>query len=811
MQNYKKTGLFLFFFAFAGLVQGQVILSGIVTNQDQEPLYGASIWIKALEIGAVTDHTGHFSIARVPAGTHNIECRYLGYKNKVITLEVGNTPIRDLAIEMEASDQALDEVIVEGQSVAELKKTGSIKIQVIETEAFKQQSASVVELINRSPGIRIRQSGGLGSNTQINLNGFQGNAIRVFKDGIPMDYLGSAYSIGFVPTNSLERVEVYKGVLPANLGADALGGALNLVSSNKNSSSLSASYEIASFNTHRFTLNTNFVSKNNRFFGGIEAFYNYSDNDYKVNVNYVDNSENGNDNEVPIETRLFHNMFRQRYIEVYAGLKNLSWADELKFSATHFKTHRDNQFGQLMQYPIGAAYNTQTGNFIPALRYQKRLFHDKLKLDQFIAYSKITRLAVDTLDGRYDWRGHYTANVNNQEPGEVGSANLTTMDMYNTTSRTAAIYSLNERNTLTFNAIYNVYSQKGSDPYGEYTEGENPVQLISLPADYNKLVMGLALDSDFKEDAIRNSLQVKYYNSQSSGLSYDSSTGLVSDEEQSASISTYGIGNSVRYKVSNSTFLRLSAEQAIRLPSQSEIFGNGDTKLANFGLKSEQSINANVGVHYQDTSHITLDMNLFYRYTKDMISTELSEESIYSISENLTKVRGYGLELEARYRFLGHFELKGNMTYQSFRQKGHQENETDLYNDARVSNMPYFFANLGLTAHFRNVFNQNDNLRAYWNYAYVHMYYLKRIPKNLEPDGFLQLWGEPGLQTDLMIDNQNMHSAGVVWVPGQYQQLSVGLEMKNIFDQAVYDNFKIQNAGRSFHFKLTYTLNFLNH
>ena len=57
------------------------------------------------------------------------------------------------------------------------------------------------------------------------MNGFQDRAIKNFKDGIPMDYLGAGYNISLVPVNMLERVEVYKGVLPTALGADALGGA----------------------------------------------------------------------------------------------------------------------------------------------------------------------------------------------------------------------------------------------------------------------------------------------------------------------------------------------------------------------------------------------------------------------------------------------------------------------------------------------------------------------------------------------------------------------------------------------------------
>lgn len=783
------------------VVLGQNSLSGRILDQNRSPLPGATILIKGQTSGWISEENGEFTLTDLRDSTFILQVRYLGFDTKEVAVHLSQES-RSIQIQLSESKDMLNDVIV-SQSKAELSQQSPIKTEVINAKEFQDQSATLNELINRTPGVRIRQSGGMGSNVQINLNGFQGNSVRVFKNGIPIDYLGAGYSIGLVPTNSLDRVDMYKGVVPVSLGADALGGAINLVSKDVKSSSISASYEFASFNTHRATLNTALVSKNNKFFGGFEAFYNYSDNNYKANVNYVDEVTR---NEVPIETELFHNSFRQHYIEAFVGFQNVVWADQFKISAVNFKLHRQNQFGPLMQYPMGAAYNTETGDFIPSLRWEKKFIDNKLKLDQFLVYSKITRMAVDTLNGRYDWRGKFIPNENGQEPGELGSANLTTMNRYNTISQTTAVYSLMPNHTLTLNAVYTKYSQEGDDPYGEMSEGDDPVRLISLPADYNKLVVGLSLDSDLFGDKIQNSLQGKYYNSQSSGLSYDVASGLVSDEEQSASNSTFGVGNSIRYAYKQGSYVLLSGEQATRLPTQREIFGDGDVLLANFGLKPERSTNINLNVHHASNEQLTMEFNLFYRYTKDMISTRLSEEGLFSVNENLDKVKGYGLEMGFHYSFFTHYKLRGNMTYQSFRQVGHQPSETALYDDARVSNMPYFFGNLGLEARLQSIITKKDAIRAYWNYSYVHSYFLKRIPKNLEPDGFLQLWGDPGLETELYINPQHLHSAGLVWKPNKDKALSAGFEVKNIFDKPIYDNFKIQNASRSFHVKLIYSI-----
>ena len=46
-----------------------------------------------------------------------------------------------------------------------------------------------------------------------------------------MDYFGSSYSINNFPVSLVDRIDVYKGVVPVELGSDALGGAINLVTS----------------------------------------------------------------------------------------------------------------------------------------------------------------------------------------------------------------------------------------------------------------------------------------------------------------------------------------------------------------------------------------------------------------------------------------------------------------------------------------------------------------------------------------------------------------------------------------------------
>ena len=121
-----------------------------------------------------------------------------------------------------------------------------------------------------------------------------------------MDYLGSGYNISLVPVNMLERVEVYKGVLPTSLGADALGGAVNLITKKSLYRYAEGSYEIGSFNSHRLSLNALYTDTTRRFFVGVDAFLNRSDNNYPVTVNVTDQETA---TQRPATVRLFHNRF----------------------------------------------------------------------------------------------------------------------------------------------------------------------------------------------------------------------------------------------------------------------------------------------------------------------------------------------------------------------------------------------------------------------------------------------------------------------------------------------------------------------
>lgn len=63
--------------------------------------------------------------------------------------------------------------------------------------------------------------------------------------------MSSAFGLNNIPAGLAKRVEVYKGVVPIELGGDALGGAINIVTDDSRRTRVNASYSFGSFNTHK--------------------------------------------------------------------------------------------------------------------------------------------------------------------------------------------------------------------------------------------------------------------------------------------------------------------------------------------------------------------------------------------------------------------------------------------------------------------------------------------------------------------------------------------------------------------------------
>lgn len=776
-------------------VSGHVYVDDVVRKN-------VEVIIEELDIRTFTDAKGKYVINDLSAGSYILYALHQNGYVEVKPIDL-RTSTDTFDFHIKTSDIVLNEVTINASSKIDQLRLNPIKAEVIDVTHFHEKATNIQNLLNASPGVRLRNTGALGASNEVIINGFSGRSIKLMRDGIPLDYLGSSFGITKIPVNSVERMEVYKGVLPTEIGIDALGGAINLISRKLYDSEIQVSFERGSFNTNIATVNA-FRRLNKNISVGVYAFGNYSDNDYKVkNLPYFEEETGRN---TYIEARLFHNKFKQYFVEGYVNLDNLSWADMLQFRVTSFAMHQDmqNDF-TTRDRAFGAVYRTEKAIAVPSVTYRKSFMDKKLNTTQFLVYSKIDNRFVDTLKNTYyDWKGMAHSATSASEIGSVYTSapgkNGIESNYQNIIYRGLLSYHINSSHTLTANVVDNYFINKKDDEV-------NPLEKKRIT--YNRLIVGVGYNAGLFDNKLNTIVQLKSLFYQTKGKeSVYSSTDLVS---QDRSITKDGLSLSLaaKYNIFDNLLIRASYENTYRLPDQMEIFGDNTFIISNLNLSPEKSKNFNLGIKFYKPAKYNFEVNAYFRNTTDLI--KLKEINQYQGKFlNLEKVKGYGLELDGYYTFFDKLRLMGNLTYNEFRYNGSLDQDAnDVHlKDARISNTPFYYGNLGIEYTFDDVFGKGNTLRSYWNYSYVHQYYLDYIEKQYEPDGFLGLFGKSKISTDRVIPQQQLHTAGISYDMKTYKEnkLTLGAEIRNVFDKDIYNNFKMQNPGRSFWIKAVYLI-----
>src|SRR5699024_2114145 len=211
----------------------------------------------------------------------------------------------------------IEETTVIGKSALQEVRETAYNVTALDAKAFHNTTLDLAHLLNRASGVKIRETGGVGSDYSINLNGYPGRHVKVFIDGIPMEGMGSAFQLNNIPVNLAERIEIYKGVVPIELGADALGGAINVITNKRNKSYADISYSFGSFNTHKTNVNLGYGAKNG-FTVQLNAFQNYSDNNYRV-LTQNWNPEDRTFSNDSVWVKRFHDGYRNETIGIKTG------------------------------------------------------------------------------------------------------------------------------------------------------------------------------------------------------------------------------------------------------------------------------------------------------------------------------------------------------------------------------------------------------------------------------------------------------------------------------------------------------------
>ena len=636
---------------------------------------------------------------------------------------------RDTTVEMK-------EVMVTARSEIRKLKESAMPISVIGQRQLQGTATNINDVLARTVGVTVRNTGGLGSASRISLRGLEGKRMGMYVDEVPMSQLSNFVALNDIPTNMIERIEVYKGIVPYKFGGSALGGAVNVVTKEYPPVYFDFSYELGSFNTHQ--VSTVFKRTNHKtgLQFGIGGAFSFSKNNYKMTLANLDNRIVERDHD--------------KFNKVMAGMSVKAtkwWFDEMKWELIFLKTRQEIQGIDL---DVREAYNHSVSGLTALTLKRKNFFLDGLDFDFDIGYI-IGRYGLnDKASNRYDWDGNklpavspYGGEQNNfPSDGRNRSNELT--------SKLNLGYTIDKHHGINLNVYFDQKSLHPNDSLMDKALGFQS----NFPSKMKTLTTGLSYDLTLFDGRFQNAFTLKNFIFSSHSRSIDVYS-VRAPEPVKVSKSYFGFSDALRYKFTDDLMLKASFNSEVRIPTSEELIGNGYSILASPALKPERTSGVNLGMLYrhlkQDGGLVEIELNGFYNQLKDMIRFTPDMIPTMARYRNFGSVRTRGVELDVKGDVCPVLYLYANGTYQDLRDVRQLTPGTTVENPTymkRIPNVPYLLANFGAEFHKENLFGgKEQNTRFLFDASYVHTYFYdfevsryqdKKIPSALTMDAAIE-------------------------------------------------------------------------
>ena len=760
-------------------------IRGTVTASDEETVF-ATVYLKGTSYGVRTTGDGSYRMA-APAGSYTLVVSGVGYETVEtnIVLAGGQTVVYDVAITPKATE--IDEVVVSASGVSRVNRSAYNAV-AIDTRLLQNTTRSLSDALTRAPGLKLRESGGVGSDMQLMLDGFSGRHVKVFIDGVPQEGVGGSFGLNNIPVNYAERIEIYKGVVPVGFGTDAIGGVINIVTKrnyrNRNRWFLDASYSFGSFNTHRSYVNFGQTLKNG-FTYEVNAFQNYSDNSYHVDTKvklFLEDGYSRTPNEL-YRVKRFHDTYRNEAVVGKIGFVGKRWADRLLFGFTYSQMHKEIQNGVRQEIVFGGKYR-EGHSLMPSLEYSKRdLFTEGLELRLTANYNRSQTDNVDTCRNEFNWLGEKRPRTS---PGEQSYQHLRQYnDNWNGTL--TLNYRIGTAHAFTFNHLIGSL-RRNSESMLIANSTTN-----AIPNDNRKNVSGLSYRLMPSEHWNVSVFGKHYHQYASSSVAETQAQDSWVRVNRSKDYQGYGVAGT--YFILKGLQSKISYEKACRMPTDNEMFGDGDLEGGNFSLNPENSHNLNFTLGYDGVfgAHSLYAEGAFiYRDTKDYIMRTITGSGGRSEGQHVNhgKVLSQGYNFGLRYGYSKWLSIGGSFTQMNARNnvKTTTNGNEDVTYGVRMPNVPYRFANTDLTLHWHDLGCKGNLLSFTYDNLYMHSFSL-----------YFENLGSKDEKS--YVPEQLSHNLTVSYSlkNGRY---NVSLECRNLTDAKLYDNFSLQKAGRAFYGKL---------
>ena len=223
--NLKPNTFCILFLLFTNICLAQTI-EGTVKDQDNNLLFGATVYNNSNTKSTITNEDGVFSIPS-KKGQNKLVISYVGYTPKTIKVDGNTINLGTIVLE----NDSLDEVVISGTLSQVSKLKSAVQIELYNADFFKATpSASFFEAIESINGVRPQLNCNVCNTGDIHINGQEGANTMVLIDGLPLvSGLSTVYGLSGIPQSLIRQVEVIKGPASTLYGSEAIGGVINLI------------------------------------------------------------------------------------------------------------------------------------------------------------------------------------------------------------------------------------------------------------------------------------------------------------------------------------------------------------------------------------------------------------------------------------------------------------------------------------------------------------------------------------------------------------------------------------------------------
>ncbi|MEA5080550.1 MAG: TonB-dependent receptor [Dysgonamonadaceae bacterium] len=548
-------------------------LSGIITDQDNQPLSGAKIFIRDMNKGTIADLEGKYELKNLPSGKIKIEFSFIGFANIIETVNLKNSDIK-LDVTMHQTPLEVEEIVVSG-GYNSTQHENAVKIDILNLKTNTGKvSPNFMEVLTSIPGVNMISKGNGVSKPVI--RGLSMNDVLVLDNSVRYEnYQYSSHHPLGIDEFGVSDVEIIKGPASLLYGSDAIGGVINFIREKPASmGTFEGDYNLQLF-TNSLGLNQNIGIKgaSNSFFGGIRA-------GQKTNADYLQ----GGGTFVP----------NSRFNEVSAKL-NMGFTDKIG-TFNLFYDFSNRKSGLVEDEAVESITKRDRKNDIfyqqfntHLLSSRNKVYLDRFRLELNGAYQNTELVHFAEKDNyeiqmrlgtlTYDAKLYFPSNLNSEYIVGFQGFNQTNTNLNNRETFLLPDAKTNNYSAFTLlqQTLFNKWRIQGGFRYDHKTISTQSV--------------GLPTNSDYRP-AIS-----KLYNSFSGSMG-----------------STYHVNDFL--------LLRMNLAAAYRTPNLAELTSNGQHELryevGNHDLKPENSYEADISLHLHK-NNFTFDIAGFYNLLNNYI------------------------------------------------------------------------------------------------------------------------------------------------------------------------------------------------